>query len=101
MREARLRAGYTLEQAAPHIGLVASNLSRKERGQVDFLFSEIETLSELYGVPLSALLKQYEKPERVDQRKALWEALYHRFDREGLLDTAFRVCRSLSSKRAK
>ena len=57
LREARLRAALTQEQAARQIGVTRQSLSNWERGRTYPDIVSVIRMSDLYGISLDALLK--------------------------------------------
>lgn len=58
MRDARLMAHLTADEAAKRIGVHVNALLRWERGEADPMGSNLIALSKLYGVSPDELLKE-------------------------------------------
>ncbi len=68
LKEARERAGLTLERAAASIGISGASFSRMENGLAKVTIDRLEVLAALYGVSASALVEGtvVTKPSTID-----------------------------------
>lgn len=72
LREWRLKANRTLEQAAEEAGMTHSSLSRIERGLQDYNQSLLEFLADYYGAPDVASLLMRD-PTDPDAMWSIWD----------------------------
>ena len=56
LKEARLKAGFTLEQAGEKIGVIAKTIQRYETGQRKISMDKLMELTSLFGVDYTSFI---------------------------------------------
>jgi len=75
VREYRKSAKLSQEDVAEALGKAISQVSRKERGEIEFSHSELEIIARKLSTTVSELYKAVETGV-IDKRRAAWNGAY-------------------------